>query len=98
MGSGVIVMDEVVTIGGARYIFRLSVKSLHLIEKSLGEPFQKITESLSLEDCITVSRYALRHIDSGDMLTDAEFDALIDSVDVSELVNMFPKANEPGKN
>lgn len=90
-------MDSVVTLGGRRFYFRLSVKTLHLIEQALGTGLDNIRTSMSLDHCLVIARYALRHPDSGQMLTEEEFDALIDSIDISELNNMFPQQGQSGE-
>lgn len=91
-------MDTCVNVGGKDYLFRLSVRTLHLIEQKLGASISEIKSrgNLSLDHCLTITRYALRRIDTGEMLSDTEFEELIDSIDMNELNTMFPQAEAEG--
>lgn len=93
-------MDNVVSLGGKNYLFRLSVKSLHLIEQVLGTSLAELGQNMSFGHCVTVARYALRDISTDKMLTDDEFDRLIDHIEAAELLGMFNKTSETdsGKN
>lgn len=88
-------MDNIVTLGERQYYFRLSVRTLHLIEKAMGgKSLDSVRSSLTLDHCVTIARYALRKISTNDMLSDKEFEELIDSIDISEFNSMFDNTYE----
>ena len=98
--------DIKINLNGREYCLRMTVRSLINIEEELGKPITQMGNDISIKSAATFVRHALRTPDNKPV-PQAEWDAILDEVDVSELFDAMssmmdtlnPKEEEaPGKN
>lgn len=85
-------ISKVVSILGKEYLAKYPVGALILAEKRLGWKLVELNarkEDLSFEDMSVLVRYGL-HKMTGELITDTEYQEIIDNMDMQEFIAIVP--------